>query len=71
MQKTRLGFGYDLSPDVNFYMELQYASVWGANGQQGTPVQDNQRTHNGQNCQLRTRLVSGTAASWASEPAIC
>src|SRR4029077_5654668 len=33
MQKTRLGFGYDLSPDVNFYLELQYASVWGANGQ--------------------------------------
>ena len=23
MQKTRLGFGYDLSPDVNFYLELQ------------------------------------------------
>ncbi len=22
-QLTRLGFGYDLSPDVNFYMELQ------------------------------------------------
>jgi hypothetical protein len=44
LQKTRLGFGHDLSPDVNFYLELQYASVWGANGQQGTPVQDNQRT---------------------------
>jgi hypothetical protein len=41
LQKARLGFGYDLSPDVNFYMELQYASVWGANGLQGTPVQDN------------------------------
>jgi hypothetical protein len=50
LQKARLGFGYDLSPDVNFYMELQYASVWGANGQQGTPVQDNQRAQNGQNC---------------------
>jgi hypothetical protein len=50
MQKTRLGFGYDLSPDVNFYLELQYASVWGANGLQGTGVQDNQRTQNGQNC---------------------
>ena len=70
LQKARLGFGYDLSPDVNFYLELQYASVWGANGQQGTPVQDNQRAQNGQNC-VRTRVVSGTAASWASEPAIC
>jgi hypothetical protein len=50
LQKARLGFGYDLSPDVNFYMELIYASVWGANGLQGTPVQDNQRTNNGQNC---------------------
>lgn len=52
LQKARLGFGYDLSPDVNFYLELQYASVWGANGLQGTPVQDNQRTQNGQNCQV-------------------
>src|SRR5262245_4834727 len=50
LQKARLGFGYDLSPDVNFYMELQYAAVWGTNGQQGTPVQNNQRTQNGQNC---------------------
>lgn len=50
LQKARLGFGYDLSTDVNFYLELIYASVWGANGQQGTPVQDNQRTNNGQNC---------------------
>ena len=59
MQKTRLGFGYDLSPDVNFYLELQYASVWGANGQQGTPVQDNQRTQNGQNCANSTCFGNG------------
>ena len=59
MQKTRLGFGYDLSPDVNFYLELQYASVWGANGQQGTPVQDNQRTQNGQNCQVANSACFG------------
>jgi hypothetical protein len=31
-QMTRLGIGYDLSPDVNFYMELIASSVWGANG---------------------------------------
>ena len=36
LQKARLGFGYDLSPDVNFYLELIYSAVWGANGTQGT-----------------------------------
>jgi hypothetical protein len=30
-QMTRLGIGYDLSPDVNFYMELIDSRVWGAN----------------------------------------
>lgn len=29
LQKTRLGLGYDLSPDVNFYMELQDSRTWG------------------------------------------
>jgi hypothetical protein len=59
LQKARLGFGYDLSPDVNFYLELIYSSVWGANGQQGTPVQDNQRTNNGQNCANSTCFGDG------------
>ncbi|HZC81133.1 MAG TPA: hypothetical protein VE222_05350, partial [Nitrospiraceae bacterium] len=59
LQKTRLGFGYDLSPDVNFYTELIYSAVWGANGQQGTPVQDNQRTNNGQNCSNSTCFGNG------------
>ncbi|TKB73909.1 MAG: hypothetical protein E8D46_08495 [Nitrospira sp.] len=59
LQKTRLGFGYDVSPDVNFYLELIYSSVWGANGQQGTPVQDNQRTNNGQNCQNSSAACFG------------
>jgi hypothetical protein len=54
-----LGFGYDLSPDVNFYTELIYSAVWGANGQQGTPVQDNQRTNNGQNCSNSTCFGNG------------
>ena len=47
-QLTRLGFGYDLSPDVNFYMELQDSRTWGgdgANGREG--VQDDARNHNG------------------------
>ena len=25
-------FGYDLSPDVNFYMEIIDSATWGANG---------------------------------------
>ncbi|MBI3356585.1 MAG: alginate export family protein [Nitrospirae bacterium] len=33
MQMTRLGIGYDLSPDVNFYMEIIDSRVWGGGGQ--------------------------------------
>ena len=33
-QWTRLGIGYDLSPDVNFYMEMIDSAVWGGNGSQ-------------------------------------
>jgi hypothetical protein len=47
LQKTRLGFGYDISPDVNFYLELIHSAVWGGNGLQGTPLNDNQRTNSG------------------------
>ena len=61
LQKARLGFGYDLSPDVNFYLELQYSATWGANGQQGTGIQDNQRTNNGQNCSNSTCFGNGGA----------
>ena len=31
-QWVRLGLGYDLSPDVNFYMEIIDSATWGANG---------------------------------------
>jgi hypothetical protein len=31
-QWARLGIGYDLSPDVNFYFEMIDAVTWGANG---------------------------------------
>ncbi len=47
-QWVRLGIGYDLSPDVNFYFELIDAAVWGGNGDptnagaSGDPL-----THNG------------------------
>ncbi|MDF2756965.1 MAG: uncharacterized protein K0S94_2560, partial [Nitrospira sp.] len=33
-QWVRLGLGYDLSPDVNFYMEIIDSAVWGGNGNQ-------------------------------------
>ena len=32
-QWVRLGIGYDLSPDVNFYMEIIDSRVWGGGGQ--------------------------------------
>ncbi|MBI3807950.1 MAG: hypothetical protein HY281_10640, partial [Nitrospirae bacterium] len=34
-QWVRLGIGYDLSPDVNFYMEIIDSATWGANGNPG------------------------------------
>ena len=33
---TRLGIGYDVSPDVNFYMELINSSTWGTNSDSAT-----------------------------------
>ena len=47
-QLTRLGFGYDLSPDLNFYMELQDSRTWGGNGANGAGgLQDDTRNQNG------------------------
>jgi len=47
-QLTRLGIGYDLSPDLNFYMELQDSRTWGGNGANGREgIQDDARNHNG------------------------
>ena len=34
-QMTRLGIGYDVSPDVNFYMELINSANWGTNSDTG------------------------------------
>ncbi|MGD9727699.1 MAG: alginate export family protein, partial [Nitrospiraceae bacterium] len=31
-QWARLGIGYDLSPDVNFYFEIEDSATWGGNG---------------------------------------
>ena len=47
-QWVRLGIGYDLSPDVNFYMEIIDSAVWGANGANGTgAAQVDALNHNG------------------------
>ena len=47
-QWVRLGIGYDLSPDLNFYMELQDSRTWGGNGANGREgTQDDARNHNG------------------------
>ncbi|MDP1769647.1 MAG: alginate export family protein [Nitrospirota bacterium] len=44
-QMTRLGIGYDLSPDVNFYMEIIDSRNWGSN----TGVAGDALSHNGDN----------------------
>lgn len=41
-QWVRLGIGYDLSPDVNFYFELIDSATWGANGNPAGPDGDAQ-----------------------------
>jgi len=68
-QLTRLGIGYDLSPDVNFYMELIDSRVWGGNGANGAGgFQDDARNHNG----CSTANGGGnSAAHWGSELPTC
>ena len=47
-ERVRLGIGYDLSPDLNFYFELQDSRTWGGNGANGREgTQDDARNHNG------------------------
>lgn len=38
-QWVRLGIGYDLSPDVNFYTELIYSNDWGTSANPANPGQ--------------------------------
>ena len=38
-QWVRLGIGYDLSPDVNFYMETIYSNDWGTSANPANPGQ--------------------------------
>jgi hypothetical protein len=63
-QWVRLGVGYDLSPDVNFYTEFQYSHDWGttANPQNpaagGGPALNNQcNTVNAGQCGLGIRAA--------------
>lgn len=47
-QWVRLGIGYDLSPDVNFYMEIIDSATWGGNGINGSGgAQVDALNHNG------------------------
>jgi len=61
-QWVRLGLGYDLSPDVNFYMEIIDSAVWGGNGNQlnagngGDPLNHN--------CGNQTTTVVATPATF-------
>jgi len=64
-QWVRLGIGYDLSPDVNFYMEIIDSAVWGGNGGQAetgaalSSLNHNCSTvaSNGGGCQLGVRAA--------------
>jgi len=61
-QWVRLGIGYDLSPDVNFYMEIIDSATWGGNGSAvnagngGDPLNHNCSTTAGA-CRLGVRAA--------------
>ncbi|MCC2642451.1 MAG: exported protein of unknown function [Nitrospira sp.] len=40
-QWARLGLGYDPTPNLNFYLELQDSATWGGNGNPTGGIQDN------------------------------
>ena len=67
-QWVRLGIGYDLSPDLNFYMELQDSRTWGGNGANGTGAP---KTIRGTITGVRQRMAGATAAHWGSELPTC
>ncbi|MEW6543779.1 MAG: alginate export family protein [Nitrospirota bacterium] len=65
-QWVRLGIGYDLSPDVNFYFEIIDSATWGANGNPnnagngGDPLNHNcgvSATGGQSNCRLGVRAA--------------
>lgn len=63
-QMTRLGIGYDLSPDVNFYIEIIDSRTWGGNG---SPTGPGGAGNNGdpltQNCGNNSNTTGGPACS--------
>jgi Alginate export len=62
-QWVRLGIGYDLSPDVNFYMEIIDSATWGGNGNVlnagngGDPLNHNCSSTNTGSCRLGVRAA--------------
>ncbi len=59
-QWTRLGIGYDVSPDVNFYMEIIDSRNWGSNGINGSGGANvDALNHNGQNTNGATGAGNG------------
>jgi hypothetical protein len=63
-QWARLGIGYDLSPDVNFYVELIYSHDWGTTGNPanagaagGPALNNNCNTVNTGQCNLGVRAA--------------
>jgi hypothetical protein len=62
-QWVRLGIGYDLSPDVNFYMEIIDSATWGGNGNAlnagngGDPLNHQCSTVNTGQCRLGVRAA--------------
>src|SRR6185436_20534512 len=62
-QWVRLGIGYDLSPDVNFYMEIIDSATWGGNGNvlnagnAGDPLNHNCSSTNTGSCRLGVRAA--------------
>jgi hypothetical protein len=62
-QWARLGIGYDLSPDVNFYMEIIDAATWGGSGDpvnagdMGDPLNHNCSTTANGACRLGVRAA--------------
>ena len=62
-QWARLGIGYDLSPDVNFYMEIIDSATWGGNGNNvnagngGDPLNHNCSNQANGQCRLGVRAA--------------
>ncbi len=67
-QLTRLGIGYDLSPDVNFYMELQDSRTWG----ETEPMAERaSKTMRGTITAVRQPMAGVIAAHWGSALRTC